>query len=222
MPPRLSVRTIRQLEQAIRVAPQDLEVRELLLRHYFDSFFILGPRPLRRLVQNVVITLTRLTGGFFVPPAVAKHTEHVVWLIANPAESNVAGLVAMRIYREIDPRGVVRAQELWNTTLSRCPSDLKVLKNAANFFAVVTPSFAEELLAKGAELEPDNLEWQSLSARVRTAQSSSELSCIMFLTAKQRFRRQKALSRDDFEAIQSAEEELASLQQKLYLLDDDA
>jgi hypothetical protein len=131
---KLSVEDAQQLEETLKHKPEDLSIRAQLLGYY-------SSRHLRSEWNDGIAE------------------REVLWLIEHHPEARLAGLP----YAQFDPNSNASAYQdgatLWKKEVSIHTNEAPVLRNAANYFLLHDRPIAEELLKKGAALEPQAPEW---------------------------------------------------------------
>jgi tetratricopeptide (TPR) repeat protein len=138
---KLSLEDAQQLEETLKHKPEDLSVRAQLLGYYSSlpqrSDWIEGIRE-----------------------------REIFWLIEHHPEARLSGLP----YAQFDPHSYPTAYQdaatLWKQEVASHTNQAPVLHNAANYFLLPDRPLAEELLKKGAALEPQNAEWPSALGRL--------------------------------------------------------
>jgi tetratricopeptide (TPR) repeat protein len=138
-PWRLSPDEVSELEAKVAAAPADLELRGRLLRHYMTDR---------------------------TPEARAARARHVLWIIANAPEEEIAGSPATYADRIIEPELHEKARSLWLAHLEASGSNPKIVANGARFFLLSEPERARDLLERGRELEPLNPQWSERLAQL--------------------------------------------------------
>lgn len=131
---KLSQKEVKNLEDQLKANPKDLSSRTELLGYYFQKQF---------------------ESGHFRQ---ARQT-HILWIIQNRPESEVAGLPQVQLNPLLDGETYDKAKSLWLEQTKIRDKDLTILGNAANFFLLSDGNLAEELLKKAQSLDPDNPEW---------------------------------------------------------------
>jgi len=114
---------------------------------------------------------TRLLGYYFLKgrqdtDAASAKRRHVLWLIENAPESEVAASPYAQIHAFLDPEGYVQARDAWKQAIQESPDNLKILGNAAAFVQMQDRKLAEELLLKGQTLDSRNPHWPSSLGRL--------------------------------------------------------
>ncbi len=107
---------------------------------------------------------TKLLGYYFLAGRNAgnardQRRKHVLWVIRNQPDSQLAGLPYCRMDGVTDPEGYVEAKKLWLEQTEAHPQDPKVLGNAAVFFMIQDRNLAEGFLKQAQKNEPVNPEW---------------------------------------------------------------
>jgi tetratricopeptide (TPR) repeat protein len=138
-PWKLSPDEVGELEAKVAANPADLELRRRLLRHYMTDR---------------------------APEARAARARHVLWIVANAPEEEIAGSPETYADRIIEPEVHERARSLWLGHLEASGSNPKIVANAARFFLLSDPGRARELLERGRELEPLNPQWSERLAQL--------------------------------------------------------
>ena len=120
-----------KLEVALREKPDDLSSRAKLLGYYF-------------------------TAGRGAKDATVKRRAHVLWVIENEPESDLAASPYSGMRSHMDPEGYVEAKALWIKQAEAHPQDPMVLGNAGHFFLLQDRDLAEDLLTRAQEADPKN------------------------------------------------------------------
>lgn len=132
--PTATARTaVEELEKRLAAAPDDVDLRSRLLTAYF---------------------LDRS------PEGRAARTRHALWIIEHAPEADIAGMPYASLDRILDPEGYERARALWLGHVEKDGKNPKILAYAARFLLLHDRDRAEELLQRGARLEPDDPEWR--------------------------------------------------------------
>jgi tetratricopeptide (TPR) repeat protein len=121
------------LERKIEQAPHDLETRTVLLGYYFRNQYD--------------------------APNMEARRRHVLWVIRNHPESEIAGLPYAELDAIRDADGYRAASAMWKEQVKGHADDVDVLRNASSFFELHDATLASELLERAAKLEPSNAEW---------------------------------------------------------------
>jgi len=138
-PWRLSPDEVSELEAKVAANPADLELRGRLLRHYMTDR---------------------------APEARSARARHVLWIVANAPEAEIAGSPETYADRILEPGVYEKARSLWLAHLEASASNPKIVANAARFFLLSEPERARDLLKQGRELEPLNPEWSERLAQL--------------------------------------------------------
>ncbi len=132
-PPRkLSPSEVEEFEKKLVDNPNDLESRERLLIHYSTE-----------------------RGD----EARAVRARHVLWVIANAPEAEIAGRPEAGFDKRMEPESYAEARALWLRQVDSNPRNAKMLAHAAGFLLLDDRSEAEVLFKRGAEMEPRNPRW---------------------------------------------------------------
>ncbi len=137
----LSKEGAQKVEDGLKSNPDDLSARTRLLGYY------IGPS-------------IRLSG-----PAVTieARRRHILWIIQNRPEAEVAGLPEATIdplgHPLADKEGYRQARALWLEQAEKYKSNTSVLGNAAKFFQLHDKELAEDLLKRAQALDPSNPVW---------------------------------------------------------------
>ena len=103
--------------------------------------------------------------GYYSPDrstsAVVKDArrKHILWIIKNHPETEIAGTTFISIDLGLDPDGYNEAKELWLEQAKAHPKDPAVLGHAAAFLLLHDQYDAEDLLKEAQSLEPKNPSW---------------------------------------------------------------
>jgi hypothetical protein len=136
---KLSPDEVSEIEKNVAATPTDLDLRARLLRHYSTER---------------------------APEARAARARHVLWVIANAPEAEVAGSPETRADKILEPDLYEQARSLWLAHLEARGSDPKIVGNAAAFFLLSERERARELLLRGRALEPANPRWSERLAQL--------------------------------------------------------
>ncbi len=135
----LSPEKVSELENEVAATAADLEARSRLLRHYMTER---------------------------APEARAARARHVLWIIANAPEAEIAGHPEAHLDLVLDSEAYARARSLWLAHLEASGQNPRILGNAAAFFLLRDPERARDLLQRGRELEPANPRWSERLAHL--------------------------------------------------------
>lgn len=130
-----------QLEQTVAAKPDDLDSRTKLLGYYFLRY---RKDPVNK----------------------AARTKHVLWIIANRPEEEIAGNPECSLDVISDPEAYTEAKKLWQDHVAKNPSSVPILNHAASFFLLRDRQLAEEYLKKLQTLEPTKAEWKDRLAHL--------------------------------------------------------
>jgi tetratricopeptide (TPR) repeat protein len=103
--------------------------------------------------------------GYYAPDrstsAVARDArrKHILWIIKNHPETEIAGTTFISIDLGLDPDGYNEAKELWLEQAKAHSKDPAVLGHAAAFLLLHDQYDAEDLLKEAQSLEPKNPSW---------------------------------------------------------------
>jgi hypothetical protein len=131
---KLSVEDAQQLEETLKHKPDDLSIRAKLLGYYSS----------RHLRSEWIDGIAE---------------REVLWLIEHHPEARLAGLPYAQFDANSNPSAYQEGAALWKQQVSIRTNEAPVLRNAANYFLLHDPVLAEDLLKKGATVEPRNPEW---------------------------------------------------------------
>ena len=131
---KLSEDEAQQLEETLKHKPDDLPIRTKLLGYYFS----------RR-------QRSEWTDGI--------RERGVLWIIEHHPEARIAGLPYAQFDVISNASAYQEGATLWKQQIANHTNEPPVLRNAANFFMLHDHPVAEDLLKKGAALEPENPEW---------------------------------------------------------------
>ena len=130
----LSAEEAGKLEEQLKQNEDDVVLRTQLLGHYSSKRF--RSDTARRARQ-----------------------QHVLWIIENRPDAEVAGLSYAVLDPYLDLKVYSSASALWRKQVDRRSNDARILGNAANFFLLHEKDFAESLLKKARAIEPSNPHW---------------------------------------------------------------
>jgi tetratricopeptide (TPR) repeat protein len=129
----LTAQQVAEMEAAIAQHPDDLTARTKLLGYYFMS---------------------RHTGA-----AAKEGRKHVLWIIKNRPEAEIAGTPFCMIDAITDTDGYHEAKQLWLDQTKAHPKDSAIVGHAARFLSIHDRDTAKDLLKQAQSLEPKNPEW---------------------------------------------------------------
>ena len=138
---RLSSEEVRKLEEQLAVDPDNLSLRARLIGYYF----------LR---------------AFESDSAGRERQNHIMWIIRNHPEAEVAGLPCVSLHPLLDEDSYDRARRLWLEQIKAHEENPAVIGNAAHFFLLSDMGLSEELLRKARKLEPENPQWSRRLGRL--------------------------------------------------------
>jgi len=95
----------------------------------------------------------------------AARARHVLWVVANAPEAEIAGPEAGFI-KGIETENYAEARGLWLRHVESNPKNTRILANAARFLLLDDRAAAEGLLKRGAEIEPGNPRWNEQLAQL--------------------------------------------------------
>jgi len=128
----LSSQEADDLEAKLKVSPNDLSIRAILLGYYSGK----NERPLIEARQN-----------------------HVLWVIENHPESELAGSSECEVLKSLNEEHYTQARKVWLKQLELHENEVTVLGNAASFFFLEDKELAESLLKRAEIMDPGNPEW---------------------------------------------------------------
>lgn len=130
----LSEEAAKQLEQKLSKNPDDLSQRTKLLGYYELK-------------------------SFESDKARKKRQRHILWIIKNNPDDQIAGLPSCHLDPFIDGKVYNKARKLWLKQTETFKKNTSVLGNAANFFIIYDEDLAETFLKNAQNIEPNNPEW---------------------------------------------------------------
>jgi hypothetical protein len=114
---------------------------------------------------------TKLLGYYFA----ARHTQpdskdacrkHVLWIIKNRPEAEVAGTPYCQLNAILDANGYHEAKQLWSDQTKAHAKDSAILGHAAQFLFLNDRTEAETLLKQAKSLEAKNPKWSDQLAHL--------------------------------------------------------
>jgi hypothetical protein len=129
----LSANQAAELEAAVAKDPNDLSARTKLLGYY--------------------------AGASNTDESKATIRKHVLWIIKNRPDAEIAGLPECGVDFIQDPDGYQQAKQLWLDQTAAQPKNVAVLDHAAKFFLIRDQAIAGKLLKQVQQLEPNNPQW---------------------------------------------------------------
>ena len=137
-PPGLSFAEAQRLEQAVERNPNDTAARSRLLDHYY------------------------LDKSVDPKDAIAARRRHILWLIENAPESDLAGTSQATIdragYYLADAEGYKLASQAWRAQMEKPDTKSAALVNGAFFFKTEDRDYCVHLLQRALTLDPKNKE----------------------------------------------------------------
>ena len=130
----LSKQKARELEGSLKSNPNNLEVRTQLLGYYYVS-----------MIQS--------------SEAKESHQKHLLWVISNNPESEIAGLPFGQLPPETDKTILYKGKQLWLRQVEDNKNNPKIIGNAASFFLLHDLDESERLFKEAKSLEPNNSKW---------------------------------------------------------------
>jgi hypothetical protein len=134
-----------ELEQRVAAAPGDLALRQALIRAYFSED---------------------------APKGKPARIPHVLWLIEHAPEAEFAGTPLASVDRILEPQAYEQARVLWLHHVKTRGTETAVLAHAADFFRWHEAPVAEDLLRRGASLEPESPYWRRQLGQLHKRQAA--------------------------------------------------
>jgi hypothetical protein len=131
---KLSEDEAQQLEETLKHKPDDLSIRTKLLGYYFSR------HPRSEWIDGI-------------------RKREILWIIEHHPEAAVAGLPYAWLDPILDGSAYQEGAKLWKQQISNHTNEPPILRNAANYFLLPDRPLAEDLLKKGAALEPQDPAW---------------------------------------------------------------
>jgi len=131
---KLSSQEVKKLEEKLEANPEDIISRTSVLGWYLQNRF--SSEPARKARQ-----------------------KHILWLIQNRPDTEIAGKPEAELDPILDKEEYYEAKKLWLEQVDKHNKNTAVIGNASNFFLIHDRDIAEELLKKAQALEPENPEW---------------------------------------------------------------
>jgi tetratricopeptide (TPR) repeat protein len=129
---KLSENEAADLEKKSAATPDDLSLRIKLVSYYNGKY---GSETARK-----------------------NRQQHILWIIKN--HPDVMGLDSeIFLVPELDNPAFEQAKKLWLEQVKKNPKNIKILRNAAQFFYQDDKDDAEKLINRAMELEPKSYEW---------------------------------------------------------------
>ena len=133
----LTVNEVQQLEEKVKIKPDLLRVRIKLLGYYFTRYHY--SKELQKSRQ-----------------------KHILWIIQNYPESEIAGTPYVSLNPIIDNGAYTRAANIWLSQIGKDSTNTAILGNTASFFMIYDKDLSEKLIKQAISLEPNNQKWQEL------------------------------------------------------------
>jgi Flp pilus assembly protein TadD len=146
---KLNAKQAAELEAAVAKNPDDLSARTKLLGYYCTS---------------------RHTSD----DAKAANRKHVLWIIKNQPEAEIAGTPFCQIDASSDPDGYHEAKQLWLAAMHAQPKNSTILGHAAQFVFLHDRALAEDLLKQVRQLEPKEPKWSDQLGHLYAMKDSKE------------------------------------------------
>jgi hypothetical protein len=146
---KLSEEDAQQLEETLKHSPEDLAIRAKLLGYYSS------PHLRSEWINGI-------------------RQREILWIIEHHPEARLAGLPYTWLDPILDSTTYQDGAKLWKQQVSNHTNEPPVLRNAANFFQIHDRPLTENLLKKGAALEPKNPEWPNALGHLYLLGASSK------------------------------------------------
>jgi tetratricopeptide (TPR) repeat protein len=130
---KLAPKEVNALESHVNTNPDDLSARTKLLGYYFGRFQSAQDNEARQ--------------------------KHILWVIKNRPESEIAGLPYCGADAILDKETYEQGKKLWLDQTKAHPKNAAIFGHAANFFFTYDTQLAEELLKQGQKVDPGNVEF---------------------------------------------------------------
>ena len=181
----LDAKAAAELESLVARTPDDLSARTKLLGYYSNQRFTSGE-------------------------AQENHRKHVLWIIRNHPEADIAGLPYCGIHAGMDREGYTEGKKIWVEQTQTHAQNAVILGHAATFVFIDDKDLAEKLLLQAREIEPANPYWPDQLGRLYSLQSGKDAAGKAFLEYEKaqaadpvemsRFYRLDALAKSAFNA----------------------
>ena len=129
-----------QLEAQLTQQPFDMPARAKLLGYYYYQWMRPGADAAR-----------------------AARRRHILWIIQNQPDSQLAGLMEAAIVPDgsslADAEGFQQARQLWMLQMDAKKGNPQVLGNLAQFVMLTDKDLAESALKRAVEIDPRNAQW---------------------------------------------------------------
>ena len=144
---RLSAKEAKKLETQLSAHPDNLAIRTELIGYYQRA-------------------------AFSSPEARIAHQKHILWIINNRPDSEVAGNFA-ELDPDLDGDAFTQGKNTWLKWTRQYPKDTAILSNAAHFLLLYDKDETERLLQQAQALEPKNPEWPNRLGELYSLQMPS-------------------------------------------------
>lgn len=124
---------VTELEQSLKVNPDQLLVRLKLLSYYSIR------------LKSTEMRQARLA--------------HLLWLVTNKPDLRPTSNLFATVSIKSDEDSYIALRKEWLRQVDLNPQNAKIIGNAARFFLQDQPNLAEELLLRARDLEPNNPRW---------------------------------------------------------------
>jgi tetratricopeptide (TPR) repeat protein len=112
---------------------------------------------------NDLAARTRLLGYYFTrqdsPANQAARAKHILWIIQNNPEAEIAGIPYGQLDQFRDPIAYGKAKALWMKQVQAHPNDVAILSHAAGALEIFEPAEAEKLFKRCEQVDPGNADW---------------------------------------------------------------
>ena len=146
---KLSAKAVSDLESRVAGHPDDLSARTMLLGYYF-------------------------MGRAASPDARLGRRKHVLWIIKNRPEAQIAGLPYCGMDAVLDLDGYNEAKQLWLEQTRAHAQNATILGHAAQFVSIQDQRLAEDLLKQAQKAEPDNPQWSEQLGQLYSRQPGND------------------------------------------------
>jgi tetratricopeptide (TPR) repeat protein len=137
---RLSLREAKALESLVKTNAEDLSARTKLLGYYFGRSQSAQDNEARQ--------------------------KHVLWIIKNRPESEIAGLPYCGADAILDKDSYEQGKKLWLEQTKAHPKNATIFGHAAKFVLTYDTQLAEELLKQGQKIDPGKIEFSEQLGRL--------------------------------------------------------
>jgi hypothetical protein len=173
------------LESVVAQHPDDLSARTKLLDYYF---------------------MTRFTSA----EAKERHQKHVLWIIKNRPETEIAGRPCCGLDAILEKDGYNEGKQLWLEQTQAHPQNATILGHAAQFVFIHDKALAEDLLKQAQKVDPNNPQWSERLGHLYSLQTGKDTAAKSLAEYEKaqaadssemsRFYRLAALAKSAFEA----------------------